>query len=104
MFLVVVRQQMLPGLVLRSLYEVTRDTLRAMWRDAGTTRRDAGTTSSSSMNGAMSLAMMLRDKKGADEEWGAEHDKTRLVSDGANLAIEHLLGDFVYLRKHHTVF
>jgi hypothetical protein len=36
---------------------------------------------------------VLRDKKGADEEWAAEHDKTRLVSDGANLAIELLEAD-----------
>jgi hypothetical protein len=100
MFLVVVRQQMLPGLVLRSLYEVTRDTLRAMWHG------DAGTRSSfSSTNGAMSLAMMLRDKKGADEEWGAEHDKTRLVSDGANLAIELLeAGDSVMPQLMELVF
>ena len=81
MFLVAVRRHMLPGLVLRSLYEVTRDALQDIWRD------EADTSSSSTTGREEKLARILRDKKDADSEWGLEHDKTRLVSDGANIAM-----------------
>lgn len=87
MFLVAVRRHMLPGLVLRSLYEVTRDALRALWRD------EADASSGSKTSREEKLARILRDKKDADSEWGLEHDKTRLVSDGADLAIELLSAD-----------
>jgi hypothetical protein len=80
MFLVAVRRHMLPGLALRSLYEATRDALQVIWRE------DAS-TSENSTAGEKRLARILRDKTDADVGWGFEHGKTRLVTDGANIAV-----------------
>uniref|UniRef100_A0ACD5XJS2 Uncharacterized protein n=1 Tax=Avena sativa TaxID=4498 RepID=A0ACD5XJS2_AVESA len=86
MFLVAVRREMLPGLALRSLYQVTRDALRAIWRD-----EMAGNGKGSGTTGEDMLASLLLDSKGADSGWGLDHDKTRLVSDGVDLAMELLV-------------
>ncbi|KAM3389913.1 hypothetical protein ACQJBY_011829 [Aegilops geniculata] len=92
MFLVAVRRHMLPGLVLRSLYEVTKESLQDVWRDEVGTSSIQG--SGSTVSGREEkLARILRDKKDADSEWGLEHDKTRLVSDGANIAMVLLSAD-----------
>jgi len=83
MFLVAVRGHMLPGLVLRSLYEVTFDALRDIWRD------EAGTSSGLTTTGREEkLAGILR-----DSEFALEHDKTSLVFDGANIAMVLLGAD-----------
>uniref|UniRef100_A0ACD5YM24 Uncharacterized protein n=1 Tax=Avena sativa TaxID=4498 RepID=A0ACD5YM24_AVESA len=86
MFLVAVRREMLPGLALRSLYQVTRDALRAIWRD-----EMAGNGKGSGTTGEDMLASLLLDSKGLDSGWGLDHDKTRLVSDGVDLAMELLV-------------
>jgi hypothetical protein len=87
MFLVAVRRHMLPGLALRSLYEATRDALQVIWRE------EAGTSSANSTAGEKRLARILRDKTDADVGWGFEHGKTRLVTDGANIAVTLLSAD-----------
>ncbi|XBI94924.1 hypothetical protein VPH35_031478 [Triticum aestivum] len=92
MFLVAVRRHMLPGLVLRSLYEVTKESLQDVWRDEVGTSSIQGSGSTASGR-EEKLARILRDKKDADSEWGLEHDKTRLVSDGANIAMVLLSAD-----------
>ncbi|XP_044967831.1 uncharacterized protein LOC123427780 [Hordeum vulgare subsp. vulgare] len=86
MFLVAMRRHMLPGLVLRSLYEVTKESLQDVWRDEVETSSVHGSGSMVSVR-EEKLARILRDKKDADSEWGLEHDRTRLVSDGANIAV-----------------
>lgn len=92
MFLVAMRRHMLPGLVLRSLYEVTKESLQDVWHDEIGTSSIQG--SGSTVSGREEkLARILRDKKDADSEWGLEHDKTRLVSDGANIAMVLLSAD-----------
>ncbi|CAM0952408.1 unnamed protein product [Alopecurus aequalis] len=89
MFLVAVRRHMVPGLALRSLYEVTRDALRVVWRNGA---GNLGPSSSSSMAGGdeETLASILCNRKEANDEWGLDLDKTRLISDGADLAMELL--------------
>uniref|UniRef100_A0A453ABZ6 DUF4220 domain-containing protein n=1 Tax=Aegilops tauschii subsp. strangulata TaxID=200361 RepID=A0A453ABZ6_AEGTS len=89
MFLVAVRRHMLPGLVLRSLYEVTFDALQDIGRKQAVSSRS--TTTGREREGK--LARTLRDKMDADGEWGLDHDKTRLVSDGANIAMALLEAD-----------
>lgn len=92
MFLVAVRPRMLPGLVLRSLYEVTFDALQDIWRkQAVSSSRSRLTTTGKEREGK--LARILHDKMDADSEWGLDHDKTRLVSDGANIAMALLEAD-----------
>jgi hypothetical protein len=86
MFLVAVRRQMLPGLALRSLYEATIDVLQVIWRD------EAG-AGENSTTGENRIARILRTKTDADRGWGLEHGKTRLVTDGANIALTLLRAD-----------
>ncbi|KAI5004136.1 hypothetical protein ZWY2020_031379 [Hordeum vulgare] len=86
MFLVVVRQHMLPGLVLRSLYEVTRDALQAMWRH----NKSKGSSATTGADSLDTLVRILVGKKHGYRVAGLKKDQTRLVSDGANLARELL--------------
>jgi hypothetical protein len=61
--------------------------LQVIWRE------EAGTSSANSTAGEKRLARILRDKTDADVGWGFEHGKTRLVTDGANIAVTLLSAD-----------
>jgi hypothetical protein len=79
MFLVVVREHMLPGLVLRSLFEVTRKALNEIWIQ---NRRYYPSCSRSEKE---DLVMIIR-REGVQGSWGSDDPKTRLMYDGAVLA------------------
>ncbi|GJN12353.1 hypothetical protein PR202_ga30624 [Eleusine coracana subsp. coracana] len=83
MFLVAVRRHMLPGLALRSLFEVTLQALGEIWVKHGK-------SSISSAAGKEKLAEVLRKKKNSDKDWGLAHAKSRLLADGAELAFQLL--------------
>lgn len=80
MFLMVVRPYMVPGLRLRSLYEVTLKSLQDVWNNP---------EESEISSGEERLARTLLNKKEKDSEWalGPGYSRTRLVSDGVNIAV-----------------
>ncbi|GJM90554.1 hypothetical protein PR202_ga06845 [Eleusine coracana subsp. coracana] len=84
MFLLAMRRHMLSGLVLSSLFEVTRDALGELWIK---TKSDEKCYSSSSRARKVKLAEILHKEKYYDSclYWGNKRE--RLISDGAELAI-----------------
>ncbi|TVU07025.1 hypothetical protein EJB05_47064, partial [Eragrostis curvula] len=83
MFLVAVRRHMLPGLVLPSLLEVTREALDEVW--IGHMKNSTSSTSRKEK-----LAKILREEKRKHPRWGFDKAKSRLVADGTELAISLL--------------
>ncbi|GJN19285.1 hypothetical protein PR202_gb06543 [Eleusine coracana subsp. coracana] len=84
MFLLAMRRHMLPGLVLSSLFEVTRDALGELW-----IKSDEKCYSSGSRARKVKLAEILHKEKSNNDYlyWGRGNEKKRLISDGAELAI-----------------
>ncbi|KAI5001814.1 hypothetical protein ZWY2020_026464 [Hordeum vulgare] len=88
MFLVAVRRHMLPGLMLRSLYERTFESLQRVWSNERGKARSSSTTIEE-----QKLAQILLGDKQGDSDWGLDDVKTSIVSDGVNLAMELLRAD-----------
>ena len=97
MFFVAVRRQMLPGLVLHSLFEKTLQSLGEIWDDDDDdddgNKKTTGSSSSSSAPPAKAaqfrqdkLADMLLRKATKEEEWFKENHGRVLVRDAAVLA------------------
>jgi hypothetical protein len=84
MYLVALRRDMLPGLVLRTLFEVTRDALGELWVD-----REEKCYSSCPRARKQKMAEILHKKKAENEKlyWDRGNEKRRLISDGAALGI-----------------
>ncbi|CAO2189911.1 unnamed protein product [Urochloa humidicola] len=83
MFLVAVRRQMLPGLILHSLLEETRETLYVLW--------DGGKGASLySIDPAAAnkdkLATILRRMRNNNQDWALHNDGRRLVLDAVEIA------------------
>jgi hypothetical protein len=93
MFLVAVRRHMLPGLVLRSLFEVTRQAMADVWAD-NNNRSYSCLRSRKEM-----LANTLYELKVVNEDWGLNNANTRLISDGIDLATVLLQVEEKYMPK-----
>ncbi|KAI4962941.1 hypothetical protein ZWY2020_020608 [Hordeum vulgare] len=96
MFLMAVRRYMLPGIALRSLYEATLNSLQVLWEKKEWDKEDICFSRTTAEE---KLARMLAKNKKGDDEWGLGKSRTRLVSDGANIALELLKADGLKMPK-----
>ncbi|KAL6841126.1 hypothetical protein ACP4OV_029095 [Aristida adscensionis] len=94
MFLVAVRKHMLPGLVLRSLFEETLKALAEVWEDDKHSRNSTSVGSRKER-----LAMILHGKNNQNQDLGIDERKSRLVSDGAELARALLIASRRHMKQ-----
>jgi hypothetical protein len=86
MFLVAVRRHMLPGLVLRSLFEVTRQAMADVWVEEVLHGNKNNRSYCCLRSRKEMFANTLYKLKFKNEDWGLNNANTRLISDGIDLA------------------